>query len=187
MDWTAFFQLPSKFTVWDILDSQFLTTILAAAFGVALLRYESKLREAQNDARAAEEALQASKAAEREQEDREEAAPPAPPVTPGPVTEPNHREEARLLIDQAKDYLLERAKQDGDGRHKRTYEKISGHYPLDLAVALRDRGQINSKQFNAAFSLFSIWSPYSRGKGANNPVPTQVYNHIRKCKEMLVQ
>ena len=79
-----------------------------------------------------------------------------------------------------------RAKEDTDGRHTRTCNKISGHHPSDLALALRDRGQISDDQFDSAFALFSEWKKYASGKAANNFVPNEAYGKIQKLRDQLV-
>lgn len=178
-------------TLWDVLNSQFLTTVLAAGFGLLLLRYETNLREAQEEARVAEEALQAKNETERlvlgQQAEENRIPEPVRPMTNSAANTgvPNRREDAKQIIEQAKAYLLTQATADPDGRHRRTYEKISGHNPLDLAVALRDRGRISEDQFNATFGLFSIWARYARGRVANNVVTNEVYNLMRGyCQQL---
>lgn len=181
MDWHGFFRIPPDLTLWQIIDSQFWTTVLAAAFGALLLRYERQLREAQEDARAAEEALQTRVEVDRKENEQDELV---EPVGPQNGQGGNRRVEAKQIVDEARAYLDEQAAEDSDGRHQRTYGKISGHYPSDLALALRERRRITDQQFEAAFALFSKWKKYARGRAANNSVSAEELLEFRRLGEL---
>lgn len=181
MDWQKFVEIPVDFTLWKLLDSQFLTTLLAAGFGLLLLRYEKKLRDAEAQAQAAEEALQVRNAVERKEEQAEAVEAPA-----APQAGIDRREDAKALIESAKAYMEQKAQADSDGRHVRTYNKISGHHPSDLALALRDRGQLSDEKFENAFSLFTAWKKYARGRAANNRVTDAVFDELKRRHDALV-
>lgn len=184
IDWSKFFQIPDDVTIWRILDSQFLASLLAAGFGLLLLRYEWKLRDAQEEARAAEEALRTREEVDRKEIEQEDVAIAAEPVVD---TRPANRQEAKKLIDSAKKYLEDTGDADLDGRHRRTYRKISGHYPEDLALALRDRRQISDTQFDAAFSLFTKSNKFFRGRAARRTITDADLEEFRRLHDDLVK
>jgi hypothetical protein len=99
----------------------------------------------------------------------------------------DYREAARALIDDARRFLRTTAKQDPDGRHQRTYAKISGHYPAELARALRDRGQIDDDQFEAAANLFTVWNNFARGTAAKSMVPKKAYDTLAQLRKSLIK
>lgn len=184
------FEIPQDVTIWQILNSQFLTTLLTAAFGLLFIRYESRLRAAEAqakaaeaDAKAADEALQAQAAVREKDEDREdaEAILPAQPQVKGR----DWRNEARELWQKGRDYIVARVKADGDGRHKRTYDKIPLFYPDALAFSLKERGQITASQFEGGYRLFAIWKRYGRGKAARLLVPESVYLEMKEAYDQL--
>ncbi|MGL4397202.1 MAG: hypothetical protein ACRCS9_11730 [Hyphomicrobium sp.] len=184
IDWSEFFRIPAQLTIWHILESQFLTTLVAALFGFMLIRYEIKLREAQEEAQANREALDArniifiKEEALESEPNFEQATPPA---------QENSWEKTRKLVEESKKYLEDKAADDLDGRHRRTYEKISGHFPSDLALALKERRQIDDDQFESAFSIFSKWKKYARGRAARNPVSADVFEDIQRLRDRLIK
>ncbi len=50
MDWDKFSAISPDITLWQILNSQFLTTLLDAAFSVLLFHYQKQLKEDNEDA-----------------------------------------------------------------------------------------------------------------------------------------
>lgn len=99
----------------------------------------------------------------------------------------DYREAAKGLINDAKQFLRSTAKEDPDGRHQRTYAKISGHYPAELALALRERGQIDDEQYEAAVDLFTVWNDFARGKAASSMVPKRVYDSLAQLRKSLTR
>lgn len=184
MDWSKFFAVPNEVTIWGVLNSQFLTTLLAAGFGILLLRYETKLRKAQERTIAAEDALSTRNEAERKEAAAEEKIEAVIALADGGA---DRRGEAKSLIENAKSYLAKRLEADTDGRHQRTYQTISGHHPADLALALRDRGMIDDDQFEHGFQLFSVWKRFERGKAASKPISQKVFDEMKRLHDGLVR
>ncbi|MDF1805273.1 hypothetical protein [Hyphomonas sp.] len=92
----------------------------------------------------------------------------------------NTRREAEKIADQARariNFLIDR---DRDGRHQRTYDKISRRNPIALVIALNERGQISDKETNNLIDLFKMWNKHSKGRAANSQVPTSVVAKMKK-------
>ena len=169
-----FFAVPVDATIWDTLNAPILVAIIAAVIGFHLnqrvKRTERKIEDQQADLKTAirvseelsDEALEAV-------EEEEEAV----------AIGEDFREEARLIAENARDFISEKIKNDTDQRHQRTYEKFSGHHPISRAIALSERGQITADQERALVTLLRIWRKYSKGRAANRPVPRAVYDLMR--------
>lgn len=180
--WSEFFAVPENVTVWQILDSQFLTTAFIIVVTITLWVYDRRAKAAVERADGLQKLIEYIESAR----DREEVAEAElPDEIPAQPAAPDHRQEATRVVQQAKDFLEERVSQDGDGRHHRTYEKIPRYDYTVLAVALYDRKQINEIQLDAAVKLFSEWKRYARGRAANKTVPGAVFEMLQTAYRTL--
>ena len=133
-----------------------------------------------SEAAAAEGAISAAQQAQAD-----EANEPPPPEIPDAIAGKSYRSESVVQIDRAKKFLDEKAANDPDGRHRRTYAAITRYDYFVLAVALNVRGQISHEQLSDAGSIFKIFRPYG-GRGATKPVPEAVYLIIKKAVDFLI-
>jgi hypothetical protein len=161
-------------TAWQLLNSQFLATLVGAFVAMLVAKFGSKAAQAVAETAAAEGAASATAQARQieeqfSSEDDRQAR----------ENGRNYRDEARGLAQQAREFLDSKAENDPDGRHRRTYDALSRYDYIPLAVALNVRGQISEKQLAAAASLFSRWRLYERGKAANKSVPETVYEEMK--------
>lgn len=181
--WTAFFAVPSNITIWNILDSQFLTTLLAAVVSIALFYYERRAAKAVEATEVLGEVIQLqakAKDKEDEFEGRLEALDEAPESHPR-----DYRLEASEKVQQAKAYLEELVELDHDKRRTKTYEKIPRHDYTVLALALHERNRITASQLSSAIRIFSIWNLYGRGRAAGKAVPSAVLREIKSAFKKL--
>lgn len=186
MDWKVFFAVPPNLTIWSILNSQFLTTVLAGGLGVLALRFQEQLRQARESEEAANEALKVkSQVEERRQSEPPLVIEPANEAAPAPAAaqiEPqvaDFRAQASEYIAEAKQFLRDQVTKDTDQRRQRTYSKISWHYPEEMAFALYDRDKLSEQQYSAAFDMFELWRPFSRGVGSRRPVSPELSDRLR--------
>lgn len=192
-----FFELPADITLWGILNSQILTTLMSASVAIVLARYGKRTADAaaesaaaQNAVSATQQAAQIEKAVEADQAAESDQAGlavgqqaiPDPPPQPG---EKDWKMESRALVEEAKGVLEARAERDPDGRHRRTYEAINRYDYLALAVALNVRGQLSPQQIAAATTIFTTWRSFNTGRAARRPVPSTVYKVLQRCLEIL--
>jgi hypothetical protein len=89
------------------------------------------------------------------------------------------RIEAEKIAAQARARVEFLKAQDKDGRHQRTYEKISRRNPVALIIALSERGQVSEEEASNLIELFTIWNRYSKGRAAKSPVPANVVAKMR--------
>ena len=175
---TKFFEIPSDVNFWQIVNSQALATAVGAVVALLVARYGSKAALAATDAAAAQEAASAVAKA-KQIEIESDAEVDAPEEVPH---EADFRSSAKASVERAKEYLREKAGSDSDGRHRRTYDAIArGRIDYTaLAVALNERDQLSSAQFDAAAKLFSEWRAYERGRAASKKVPRSVHEEINR-------
>ena len=114
MDWDKFSAISPDITLWQILDSQFLTTTLAAAFSVLLFHYQKRLKEDNEDATDIVKYKDDVELQEQQLELETQVA--APNLT----REDPFREAAASIVDEAKKNINDRIAKDLDGRHGRT-------------------------------------------------------------------
>lgn len=176
--WGKFFELPADLTMWGLVNSQFLTTLMSATVAVVLAWYGKRAADSAADAAAAQSAVSAAQQAAQIEAEAVPAGNDAvePPAQPG---ERDWRQESKAIVEEAKSFLEASAENDPDGRHQRTYDAISRHDYLVLAVALNVRGQLNPKQIAAATTIFTTWKSYEKGKVARRSVPEVVYNVLK--------
>lgn len=177
----SFFDLPADLTLWTLLNSQFLATVVGAIVAILVAVYGKKAADAAADAAAEQGASNAAQQAsqlELAEADGVEAI-GAEEIAEVPGAH-DFRPHARDLIAGAKKFLDDKAFKDPDGRHRRTYEAISRYDYVPLAVALSVRGQLSQDQLAAAVALFGRWKNFERGRAANKIVSQEVLQGLRE-------
>jgi multisubunit Na+/H+ antiporter MnhG subunit len=195
MGWIwSFFAVPADLTFWKLLDSNF----SAACIGVYAVVLSYRVGRAEHAAKAADEKAEVAKeqaedagtivkANETIEESEETLVDSEPSTSTYAPTQGDFRSQAEDVVNKAKNYLDNTASNDTDKRRQRTYKSISGHRPAFLAVALKEREQINQDQMMAAIALFKLWQLYSKGRAASRPVPNSVYQSLRSSLKSLSQ
>lgn len=169
--------LPEGRTLWTLLNSQFLNTIVSASVPVVLAFVGKKVTDAAKDTAAEQGAASAAEQARQIEAEAEQHVEPVAEAGPQDV---DRRVEARAVVDDAKKYLDDKAANARDGRHRRTYEALNRYDFIPLAVALSVRNEIKSWQLGAAVSLFSLWKQFEKGKASQKRVPQVVLDDLRK-------
>jgi hypothetical protein len=167
-----------KRTFWELINSQVLSTIVAAIVAILVAKYGGA---AASNAATNQEVISATNEALKLEEDEN----PAPIDAPEIAGARDFRGESVPMIQDAKRFLDGRAIDDPDGRHKRTYIAIPRHDYLVLAVALKDRGRIEQEQLNAASNLFSLWKIYDKRNGKKT-VPEAAFFLLKSAHDNLV-
>jgi hypothetical protein len=90
------------------------------------------------------------------------------------------RKQAEQIADLARTRIDSLIQRDTDGRHQRTYGKISKRNPIALVIALSERGQLTEQEAHNIIALFRIWNKYSKGRAANTAVPASVVAQMKK-------
>lgn len=196
-----FFSIPEGTTVWDILNSQFLVTMVAAFLGFLLSRRLRQVKESTEVAaelnllqheidQEESEFLRRDLAQEPSTEDVEAGArgemiseAGGAPSSP----EKDFRDEAYELVYKLKVCIEERVKK-ADGRHQRTYQSVPRYNYRLIVQAMRNRKDLTESEAIAADMAFHIWEPYGRGRGANRVVPKAVIEALNfAIKELKCQ
>ena len=172
--------LPNYSTVWNFLDSQFLNTLVSSFVAIVLAVVGSRVTNAAKDSAADQGAVSASQQAQQIEADVQE-----PLVAEAEPQEPDRRQEARVVVEEAKEYLDGKAANASDGRHQRTYGALNRYDYIPLAVALSVRSEIKSWQLAAAVSLFSLWKQFGRGRAAQRRVPQGVLDKLQTLLQEL--
>lgn len=172
--------VPKEWTWIQFLNSQFLSTLVGAIVAIVVARSGTKVSNAASEAATAQQVATTMAQAKR-YEDQEEVV----EVRELSSEETNYREDARKLIQKAKEFLDGKANQDPDGRHQRTYQALGRYDYVPLAVALNDRKQISADQLNGAVRLFTNWKAYERGRAAKKSVPKEVYDQMSEAFKTL--
>lgn len=174
-----FFEIPADFTFWQLVNSQFLATVVGAIVAILV----GKTATAVTDAAVAQEASNANqKAQQLETQDVSK-------VEDGSVTnlEEDYREEAKSLVVRAKGFIDNVVSGDLDGRHQRTYTAIGKTDYTARAVALNERGRLSEPQLQGAATFFAEWKPFERGRAALKPVPKTTYANMNSAYVALTQ
>ncbi len=175
--WLIAFIPSEKRTAWELMNSQVLSTIIGIIVSLLIARYG---RAAVANAETSQSVVSANNIALKLEDEN-----PEPRIEPEVQDEPTFRLETREVVKKAKDFLNDLASEDPDGRHKRTYNAISRHDYVVLAVALNERGQLTDDQLSAAYDIFSEWAAYERRNGGRH-VPKTAHDAIKVAYKKLV-
>jgi hypothetical protein len=167
-----------KRTFWELINSQVLSTIVAAIVAILVAKYGGA---AKSNAETNQDVISATNAALKLESEN-----PEPAVVPEIPGARDFRRESVELLQGAKQYLDSVAEADSDGRHKRTYNAIPRYDYVVLAVALKERAQIDRGQVIAASELFSLWNAYDKRNGKKT-VPEAAYNLLKTASDKLVR
>ena len=193
IDWILhFFAPPQGLTFWQLLDSNF----SAACIGVYAVVLSYRVGRAESAAKAADEKAEVAKeqaedagtivkANEVVEESEDILVDTEPRTTNNTSPQEDFRNMAEDVVSKAKSHLEVVVRNDTDKRRQRTYTNISGHRPAALAVALKERNQIDQDQMMAAIALFRLWQLYSKGRAASRPVPNSVYQSLKNSYKTL--
>jgi gas vesicle protein len=173
-------------TAWEFVDSQFFGTVIMAIITLltGYLFGEKLGREIQESA-ASENANDVKRKTSAKEENFEkslESNLKSIESSPLPESE-NFRKKAKEIVDGTKNYLSSISKKDKD--HQRTYEKLSGHRPSELAIALLDRDKITEEQADSAVNMFVLWNQFQRGRVSARPVPGLVYEKLKELQKLV--
>lgn len=178
-DWNSFFAVPTNITVWDILNSQFLTTLFAAIVSAVFFYFERRVTKAVEATEDLGEVIKLQAEAKDKEAALEETLVQEPL---GEVADAeDYRLEASGKVQDTKDFLEEVVTGDQDRRRRKTYENIPRHDYTVLALALHARGRLTADQLSAAMRIFSLWNLYGRGKAAAKVVPKGVLRELRSA------
>lgn len=184
--------VPPDLTLWQFLNSQLLATIVGALVVIVGAIIGSKgLSRFAELAETAVRILAEMGASKSEQEGAEVSKAKQDQVDAivnQPVDEGSKdwRGEARRLVESGKEFLDKKAENDPDGRYRRTYEAITRHDYIALAVAMNDRKRLTQAQFDAATTLFTLWKQYERGRASKRPVSQAAYNALNQAYTQLI-
>lgn len=172
-----FFEVPADFTFWQLVNSQFLATVVSAFVALLVARYGAKTAAAVTDAAVAQEASNAvQKAQQLETQEGSELVEPSKEVSSR-----DYRRESKEVVDEAKAYIDRVIADDPDGRHHRTYQAIGKTDYTARAVALNERGRLGDGQLDCAIRLFAEWRPFERGRASLKVVPEATFNKMKSA------
>lgn len=154
--------VPDGFSVWDFLNSNLLVALVGLWF-TTVFKKDSDRRQV----------------AEAKKSETDEATLDAEALT---VAEgKNNFVEAAKLVDDLKQRTEKRIAETKDGRHKRTYSKITRYDYVPLIDAMMDRG-LDPQIAELAKKAFNIYKPYKNGR---REIPSDILKKLQDIMSKL--